>query len=73
MSVLIPRPRPVASLDRLLTVCGSRPDLRRSSAYGYALLFLKFYDPELCFIRICGTYFARFPDAGDRLRHNCRA
>jgi len=43
-----PSPRPVASLDRLITVCGSRPDLGRSSAYGDALLFHKFYDPGLC-------------------------
>jgi hypothetical protein len=41
-------------------VCISRPDLRERSAYGYALLFLKFYDPRPCFIGFCVTYFAGY-------------
>jgi hypothetical protein len=45
----------------------------RPSAYRHALLFLKFYDPRPCFIGFRRDLLRQVPDAGDRLRHNCRA
>jgi hypothetical protein len=45
----------------------------RPSAYRYALFFLKFYDPRPCFIGFRRDLLRQVPDAGDRLRHNCRA